>query len=114
MALNTHPDLKLYYSIKEVAGMVHVPESTLRFWEKQFRELNPKKTSAGVRQYAKGDIETIKLIHHLVKEKGLTIAAAKERMKATKSVVVQTSDIVDRLLDVRERLQQMLNALDEG
>lgn len=112
MALNTNPDLKTYYSIKEVANMVNVPDSTLRFWEKQFRELNPKKTSSGVRQYTKGDIETIKLIHHLVKEKGLTIAAAKERMKATKSVVVQTSDIVDRLQDIKGRLQQMLDAIE--
>ena len=62
-------DLKLYYSISEVAQMFDVNESLLRFWEKEFPQLSPKKGSRGVRQYRKEDIETVKLIYHLVKEK---------------------------------------------
>ena len=62
-------DLKLYYSISEVAQMFDVNESLLRFWEKEFPQLSPKK-GAEVRQYRKEDIETVKLIYHLVKERG--------------------------------------------
>lgn len=111
MALNLNKDLKMYYSIKEVSDMVGVPDSTLRYWEKQFKELNPKKSSSGVRQYTKDDIETIKLIHHLLKEKGLNIAAAKDRLKNTKSKVVESSEIVDRLKAVRNELQAMLDEM---
>lgn len=64
--LNTDKNLKLYYSISEVAAMFDVNESLLRFWEKEFPQLNPKK-GAGIRQYRKEDIETVKLIYHLVK-----------------------------------------------
>lgn len=112
MALNLNKDLKMYYSIKEVSDMVGVPDSTLRYWEKQFKELNPKKSSSGVRQYTKDDIETIKLIHHLLKEKGLNIAAAKDRLKNTKSKVVESSEIVDRLKAVRDELQAMLDEMN--
>lgn len=112
MPLNLNKDLKMYYSIKEVSDMVGVPDSTLRYWEKQFKELNPKKSSSGVRQYTKDDIETIKLIHHLLKEKGLNIAAAKDRLKNTKSKVVESSEIVDRLKAVRDELQAMLDEMN--
>ena len=111
MPLNSNKELKTYYTIKEVATLTGVPETTLRFWEKQFRELNPKKTPNGVRQYVSKDIETIRLIHHLVKEKGLTISAAKDRMRTTREPIVQSAEIVDRLQDIRARLQGMLDAL---
>ena len=69
--LNTDKNLKLYYSISEVAAMFDVNESLLRFWEKEFPQLNPKKGGRGIRQYRKEDIETVKLIYHLVKERGI-------------------------------------------
>ena len=77
-------DLKLYYSISEVAQMFDVNESLLRFWEKEFPQLSPKKGSRGVRQYRKEDIETVKLIYHLVKERGMTLPGARQRMKDNK------------------------------
>ena len=63
--LNTDKELKLYYSISEVARMFDVNESLLRFWEKEFPLLRPKKGGRGIRQYRKEDIETVKLIYHL-------------------------------------------------
>ena len=60
MSLNTNPDLKLYYSISEVATLFGVAESLLRFWEKQFPNIHPKKSSNNVRQYTKEDIEEIR------------------------------------------------------
>ena len=79
--LNTDKELKLYYSISEVARMFDVNESLLRFWEKEFPQLRPKKGGRGIRQYRKEDIETVKLIYHLVKERGMTLPGARQRMK---------------------------------
>ena len=70
MALNTNKNLKLYYSIKEVAQMIGVRECTLRYWETEFPHLKPKTTGQKVRQYTEKDIEQIKLIYNLVKVRG--------------------------------------------
>ena len=71
--LNTDKELKLYYSISEVARMFDVNESLLRFWEKEFPQLRPKKGGRGIRQYRKEDIETVKLIYHPVSYTHLTL-----------------------------------------
>ena len=92
-------DLKLYYSISEVAQMFDVNESLLRFWEKEFPQLSPKKGSRGVRQYRKEDIETVKLIYH-------------QRMKDKKENTLRNIEIVDRLKAIREELLSMKRALD--
>ena len=65
--LNTDKELKLYYSIGEVADMFGVNPSLLRFWEKEFPQISPKTAGRGIRQYRKEDVETIGLIYHLVK-----------------------------------------------
>ena len=105
-------DLKLYYSISEVAQMFDVNESLLRFWEKEFPQLSPKKGSRGVRQYRKEDIETVKLIYHLVKERGMTFPGARQRMKDNKETTFRNFEIVDRLKTIREELLSMKKALD--
>ena len=68
MALNTDKNLKLYYSIKEVAEMVGVSQSMLRFWEKEIPMLKPKTTGNNVRQYTDADIENVKAVYNLVSE----------------------------------------------
>ena len=105
-------DLKLYYSISEVAQMFDVNESLLRFWEKEFPQLSPKKGSRGVRQYRKEDIETVKLIYHLVKERVMTLPGARQRMKDNKENTLRNFEIVDRLKAIREELLRMKRALD--
>ena len=85
MALNTDKNLKLYYSIKEVAQMVGVSESTLRFWEKEFPYLKPKTNANNVRQYTEKDIEQVKLINNLVKVRGFKIAAARKFINENRS-----------------------------
>lgn len=105
--------LKLYYNIREVAEQLQIPEHTLRFWEKEFPSLNPKKTSGGSRQYTQQDIDFVRLIHHLVKEQGLTIKAARERLKTSKQHVVNHQDIVMRLKDIRAELMEIKSKLDE-
>ena len=110
--LNTDKNLKLYYSISEVAAMFDVNESLLRFWEKEFPQLNPKKGGRGIRQYRREDIETVKLIYHLVKERGMTLPGARQRMKDNKEATMRNFEIVDRLKAIREELLGMTLALD--
>jgi len=74
------PD-KLFYSITEVADLFKVNASLIRFWEKEFDFLKPRKTAKGNRTYTKKDIENIRLVYHLVKEKGFTLQGAKEKLK---------------------------------
>lgn len=106
-------DLKLYYSIREVSRMLGIAEHTLRFWEKEIPSLHPKKTAGGTRQYTKEDIELVRLIHHLIKEQGLTVKAARARLKASKRQVVDRQAIVERLKNVRDELQKIKEKLDE-
>jgi len=110
--LDKNKDLKLYYSIKEVADMFQVNESLLRYWEKEFPQLNPQKAGRGIRQYTKDDIEQIKLIHHLVKERGMTLEGARQRLAKNKGTTGKQVEVLEKLKDVRERLVAMRDALD--
>ena len=113
MALKTDKELKLYYSISEVAKMFDVNESLLRYWEKEFPMISPKKTGGNVRQYRKEDIENIRLVYHLVKEKGLTLSGARQRLRQNKEGTMQTAaNVVERLKRIREELVSMRNELD--
>ena len=110
--LNTDKELKLYYSIAEVADMFGVNASLLRFWEKEFPQISPRTTGRGIRQYRKEDVETIGLIYHLVKERGMTLPGARQRMKDNKETTLRNFEIVDRLKTIREELLSMKKALD--
>ena len=113
MAYNANKDLKLYYSISEVARMFDVNESLLRYWEKEFPTIiTPKKAGGNIRQYRKEDIENIRLVYHLVKEKGMTLQGAKQRLKVNKERIVQTAEVVDRLKQIREELVKLRKSLD--
>ncbi|MBR1621032.1 MAG: MerR family transcriptional regulator, partial [Prevotella sp.] len=87
MALNTEKNLKLFYSIKEVAEIIGVNESLLRYWEKEFPQLKPKTGANRVRQYTEKDIEQIKVIYNLVKVRGFKISAAKKMIHANRQGV---------------------------
>ena len=102
----------MYYSIGEVAKMFNVNESLLRYWEKEFPLISPRKVGGNVRQYRKEDIENIRLIYHLVKEKGMTLQGAKKRLKTNREQTVNTSEILDKLKFLREELVELRNALD--
>jgi DNA-binding transcriptional MerR regulator len=71
---------KLYYSIGEVAEMLEVPVSTVRFWENEFDILKPMKNKKGNRLFTPADIKNLRIIHHLVKEEGMTLAGAKKKL----------------------------------
>ena len=112
MAYNPNKDLKMYYSISEVARMFDVNESLLRYWEKEFPMISPKKAGGNIRQYRKEDIENIRLVYHLVKEKGMTLQGAKQRLKMNKEKTAQTVEVVNRLKEIREELVKLRKSLD--
>ena len=102
----------MYYSISEVARMFDVNESLLRYWEKEFPIISPKKAGGNIRQYRKEDIENIRLVYHLVKEKGMTLQGAKQRLKVNKEKTAQTAEVVSRLKEIREELVKLRKSLD--
>ena len=112
MAYNPNKELKLYYSIGEAAKMFDVNESLLRYWEKEFPIISPKKAGGNVRQYRKEDIENIRLVYHLVKEKGMTLQGAKQKLKMNRETTIRTTEILDRLKLIREELVSMRKELD--
>ncbi len=113
MALNPYKSQKLYYSIKEVAEMFGLNESTLRYWETEFPLLKPKTSGpAKVRQYQEKDIEQIRLIHNLVKVRGFKLAAAKKIINSNRDGADKTADVLSRLISVRNELQTLKRQLD--
>ena len=112
MALNTEKKLKLYYSIKEVAEMLGVSESMLRFWEKEIPMIKPKTTGNNIRQYTEQDIENIKVVYNLVKVRGGGLAAARKMLKEQKNAVSSDTKVLETLIKLRDQLQEMKKQFD--
>ena len=113
MALNLNKNLKLYYSIKEVAEMFDVNESTLRYWEQEFPYLKPKTSGpAKIRQYQEKDIEQIRLIHNLVKVRGFKISAAREMLQKNRQGAQTKADALQMLMELRDDLQMLKEHLE--
>ena len=110
MGLKKDKDVKIYSSISEVAQLFGVNESTLRFWEKEFDIINPRKTAKGTRFYTKEDIDAVRLIYHLVKERGLTLAGAKQKLKDNNDAYIRQSHIVNRLKAILDELNNLKKA----
>lgn len=104
---------RLYYSIKEVASHFGVNESLLRFWEKEFEEINPRKTDTGVRQYALKDIEVIAVVHSLVKEKGMTLEGARQTLRVKKDEETRRVELLKRLEEIRRELSELRDSFDK-
>ncbi len=92
--------------------MLDVNESLLRYWEKEFPQLKPHKAGRGVRQYRIEDIEMLRLIHHLVKERGMTLSGARQRMKDNKKSTNRNFELVEHLKLIRAELIGMRDALN--
>ncbi|MBT3442921.1 MAG: MerR family transcriptional regulator [Flavobacteriaceae bacterium] len=98
---------KLYYSIGEISEAFNVNTSLIRFWEKEFEILKPKKNSKGTRRYSSIDIENFQTIHHLVKEKGYTLEGAKEQLKILNKnfkVIKKLEKVKAALINIRSEL----------
>jgi DNA-binding transcriptional MerR regulator len=102
---------KLYYSIGEVAEMFKVNTSLIRYWEKEFTIIKPKKNKKGNRFFTQADIENFHLIFHLVKERGMTLKGAKQKLKENKDDTENNFEVVTRLQEIREMLVEIKEAL---
>ena len=112
MALNPNKDLKLYYSIGEVAQEFGVNESLLRFWESEFPSITPKKNGRGVRMYTKENIEEIRLIYNLVKVRGMKLSVAQKTLATKRGAVQDTTQVLEQLQQVRNELVELRKLLN--
>ena len=113
MAYNNNKNLKLYCSISEVAEKFQVSETLLRYWEKEFPTyITPRKSGRQIRQYTEENIEQVRLIFHLVKEKGMTLQGARQILKNNKTATIQTMDVINKLKAIREELLTMKKELE--
>ena len=103
---------KKFYKISEVAEILGIPASTLRFWEKSFTVIKPKRNSHGTRFYTPADLEKISMIHYLVKEKGLKLEAAQEQIRSNPRGVERRHQTVARLKQMRTTVKALLDALN--
>jgi DNA-binding transcriptional MerR regulator len=102
---------KLYFSIGEVAEMFSVAPSLIRFWESEFDIIKPKKNRKGNRQFTKEDIDSVRTIYHLVKEKGFTLQGAKEMLRNDVQAVRDKMEMIDSLRKIRSFMVELRDKL---
>jgi DNA-binding transcriptional MerR regulator len=102
---------KVYYTIGEVAELFEVNPSLIRFWEKEFDILKPTKNKKGNRLFTKKDLDNLRIIYHLVKERGYTLQGAREKLKNNKEDVEHKVEIIDSLQQIRRYLQEIRDEL---
>ena len=102
---------KLYYSIGEIAEMLNVNTSLIRFWEKEFETISPKKNKKGNRMFSREDVQNLKLIYHLVKEKGYTLQGAQSSLRDRKKGALEELEAIERLQRVRSFLLEIKELL---
>ena len=113
MALNKDKDLKKYFSISEVATQFGVAESVLRFWEKEFPNIKPRKTQRNARQYTREDIEEVRTVYTLLKVRGMKIAAAREMLSKNKKGAADMTMVLNKLESIKAELLDISRELAE-
>jgi DNA-binding transcriptional MerR regulator len=106
-----HKKGKIYYSMGEVAEMFDVKPSLIRFWETKFDIIRPQKNKKGNRMFTVRDVDNLKLIYHLVKEKGMTLAGAEKVLKGDREGTIRDMEIADRLLAIKAMLVEIREEL---
>ncbi len=101
----------MYYSIGEVAEMFHVNTSLIRYWEKEFDIIKPKKNKKGNRLFTQKDIDNFHIIYHLVKERGMTLRGAKKKLRENKEETVENFEVVKTLQEIRRLLLEIRDNL---
>lgn len=105
---------KKFFKISEVSELLGIPQPTLRFWETQFTILKPRRNDKGTRFYSPEDIEKIKMVRYLVKERGLKIEKAQEMIAHNRSGVSRHYQAIEKLKKIRADLVRLLQAIDNG
>ena len=104
---------KKYFKIKDVSEMLNIPMSTLRYWEQQFTIINPRRSRGNSRMYTSSDIEKIKMIWYLVKERGMKLAAAEREISQNRKNVSQKHEVIERLTSVKRELTNLEDVLEK-
>ncbi|MBV6646670.1 MAG: MerR family transcriptional regulator [Cyclobacteriaceae bacterium] len=104
---------KKYFTIGEVAEELKVATSLIRFWESEFDIIKPKKNRKGNRQFTKEDIKNVKLIYHLVKEKGYTLQGARDFISSDVDTATDKIELIESLKKVRNFLTELKSSLSE-
>lgn len=102
---------KLYYSIGEVASMFNVNASLIRYWEKEFDVLQPKKNKKGNRLFTSKDVDNIYIIYHLVKERGMTLKGVKKKLKENREDTINNVEVVKSLQNIKNLLLEIREGL---
>ncbi|GAA0871403.1 MerR family transcriptional regulator [Gangjinia marincola] len=102
--MNVNLPKKLYYGIGEVAKAFDVNTSLIRFWEKEFDVIQPKKNAKGNRKFTPEDIKNLELIYHLVKERGFTLDGAKTHLKENKKKTLTNFELIHKLEGIKSEL----------
>lgn len=102
---------KRYYTIGEVANAFGINTSTIRFWEKEFDVIKPKKNAQGSRKFTPEDVQNINIIFHLVKERRFTLEGAKTHLKENKKKAINNFEIIQKLEFVKSELLKIKEAL---
>ena len=102
---------KLFYPIGEVAQMFEVSVSAIRYWEKEFDILKPKKNKKGNRMFTKKDVDSLKIIYHLTKERGFTLEGAKKKLRENKADTIDNVEIINHLKSIRQFLVEFREEL---
>lgn len=111
MPYKEKPIEKKYFTIGEVAKKLGVATSLIRFWESQFTFISPKKNKKGNRKFTQEDLKKIKLVYHLVKEKGYTLQGAQEHIKNHKETISTDAEMITSLKKIRGFLEEMKSQL---
>lgn len=103
---------KLYYKIGEVASLFKVNTSLIRYWEQEFDFLKPKKSQKGTRYFTRKDIDNFEIVHHLIKEKGLTIQGAKDHLQQKiESQTIDKLEVINTLKRTKKLLEDIRKVL---
>lgn len=102
---------KNHYKIREVAEIIGVPPSTLRFWETEFDGLSPRRSASNQRSYSRSDLELLEIINYLLHTKGLKMEAAKDYLRKNKKNLSRKMQVLDKLEEVRDELDLLLKSL---
>lgn len=104
---------RIYHTMGEVAEMLDISTTTIRFWESRFPILKPRRNRKGNRLFSPTDLENLKLIYHLVKEQGMTLEGAKKAINDNRDEILRKAEIIERLLGVKAMLLEIKQELDD-
>ena len=111
--MDTNDLNKKFYKISDVAAILGIPATTLRYREKEFTIIKPRRNAKNIRFYTPADIETIRKVYYLVKEKGLKLDAAQEQIRRNRANVDKRFEVIERLKGIKQELLELDEALSK-